>query len=408
MKGERGRKRPYEGANSSIDHGEAPAVGREGATRGSVESDHSEAAPEDHPRKKKKRKSIEAEPRPSDVETGLVEVVAGGDVSIETPPEEREVSARGSDPVTGERSIPDPSARKGSRSEGSTVRRKKIEAEHKKANEKAAEEKEILRVKFEELEGKLKSSSAARKELVREKSHLEQTTANLEKEKTELVEERDAAVDKLSRERQRLRDSRGLEVTRKRERVEAAMAEKASRCFDRVRDHFTRLEAFEKAKNLYGQASGTKKCLEVIKASGTEIPQEMIDVFAEQEKLYEAEVMKLRVEPLSDRREDGEEDNDGIEEALLPRPTEEETIYEAGDTDVPPLPVVDSLAPISTRAEDPTAAATKGPDDQDFVPWCFTYVLFSSSFLFVVLIDPVVVRLDMLLFYWQVAVLSGL
>ncbi|XP_048613230.1 uncharacterized abhydrolase domain-containing protein DDB_G0269086-like [Brassica napus] len=367
-----------EGAVSSVDRGEAPAVGREGATRGSVESDRSGAAPEDLPRKKKKKKSVEAEPRPSDAETGLVEVIAGGDVSLETPPEEREVSARGSDPVTGERSIPDPSARKGARSEGSTARRKRIEfpdrvefsynettplifnplrcaeltrqirggmkvmpqlddlyfkneyidaassrarsdrsmnflvekydsalkqtmiqlgsseklaqtrlkviervrAEHKKANEKAAEEKEILRVKFEELEGKFKSSSAARKELVREKSHLEQKAANLEKEKTELVEERDAAVDKLIRERQRLRDSRGLEVTRERERVEAAMV--------------------EKAKNLYGQASGTKKCLEVIKASGTEIPQEMIDVFSEQEKLYEAKVMKLRVEPLSD------------------------------------------------------------------------------------------------------------
>ena len=84
-------------------------------------------APEDRPRKKKKKGSIEAEPRPSDVETGLVEVVAGGGVSLETPPEEREVSARGSDPVTGERSIPDPSARKGARSEGSTARRKKIE-----------------------------------------------------------------------------------------------------------------------------------------------------------------------------------------------------------------------------------------------------------------------------------------
>ncbi|WZZ33090.1 hypothetical protein YC2023_016491 [Brassica napus] len=349
----------------------------------------------------------------------------------------------------------------------------RVRAEHKKANEKAAEEKEILRVKFEELEGKLKSSSAARKELVREKSRLEQTAANLEKEKTELVEERDAAVDKLIRERQRLRDSRGLEVTRERERVEAAMAEKASRRFDRVRNHFTRLEVFEKAKSLYGQASGTKKCLEVIKASGTEIPQEMIAVFAEQEKLYEVEVMKLRVEPLSDSdltlsplvlpsrfaedrfrtsfdpygsnvnligpetasrlvtslevveepseeplvdvtsvptepvkspvgsgfderpendnlkgiregetenvgvedpvlvsdsasegREDGEEDNDGIEEALLPHPAEEETIYEAGDTDVPPCPVVDSLASIPIRAEDPTAAATNGPDDQ--------------------------------------------
>ncbi|XP_048605602.1 uncharacterized abhydrolase domain-containing protein DDB_G0269086-like [Brassica napus] len=571
-KGERGRKRPYEGGTSSIDRGEVPAVGREGTARGSVESDRSEVAPEDRPRKKKKKKSVEAEPRPSDAEMGLVEVVAGGDVSLETPPEERQVSARGSDPVTGERSIPDPSARKGSRSEGSSARRKKIEfpdrvefsydettplilnplrcaeltrqirggtkempqlddlyfrneyidaassrarsdgsmnflvekydsalkqtmiqlgsseklaqtrlkviervrGEHKKANEKAAEEKEILRVKFEELEGKLKSSSAARKELVREKSHLEQMAVSLEKEKAELVGERDAAVDKLIKERQRLRDSRGLEVTRERERVEAAMAEKASRRFDRVRNQFTRLEAYEKAKNLYGQASGTKKCLEVIKASGTEIPQEMIDVFAEQEKLYEAEVMKLRVEPLSDSdltlsplvlpsrfaedrfrtsfdpygsnvnligpetasqlvtslevveepseeplvdvmsvptkpvkspvgsgfderpedgnlkgvregetenvgvedpvlvsdsssegREDGEEDNDGIEEASLPRPAEEETIYEAGDTDVSPRPVVDSLTSIPTRAEDQTAAATKGHDDQD-------------------------------------------
>ncbi|KAH0881032.1 LOW QUALITY PROTEIN: hypothetical protein HID58_068426, partial [Brassica napus] len=64
-------------STSSIDHGEAPAVGREGATWGSVESDRSETAPEDRPRKKKKKKSIEAEPRPSDVETGLVEVVVG-------------------------------------------------------------------------------------------------------------------------------------------------------------------------------------------------------------------------------------------------------------------------------------------------------------------------------------------
>ncbi|KAF2533227.1 hypothetical protein F2Q70_00031384 [Brassica cretica] len=176
----------------------------------------------------------------------------------------------------------------------------RVRAEHKKANEKAAKEKEILRVKFKELEGKLKSARAARKELARENTRLEQVAANLEKEKTELLEERDAAVEKLIRERQRLRDSRGLEVTRERERVEAAMIEKANRCFGRVRNHFTRLDGFGKAKNLYGQASGTKKCLEVIKASGTKIPQEMIDVFDEQEKLYEAEATKLRVGPLSD------------------------------------------------------------------------------------------------------------
>ncbi|KAF2554485.1 hypothetical protein F2Q68_00013939 [Brassica cretica] len=355
-KGKGGRKRPYEGATSSVDHGEAPAVEREGAAEDPVETNPSEGVLEDRPRKKKNKRSIEAEPRPSDVEAALVEVVTRDGVSPETPPEKRKVSTRGSDPVASERSAPDPSARKGSRSEGSIVKRGRIEfpdrvkfsydettplilnplrcaeltrqirggtkempqledlyfkseyidaassrarsdrsmnflvekydsalkqtmiqlgsseklaqarlkaiervrEEHKKANEKAAKEKEILRVKFEELEGKLKSAGAARKELTRENTRLEQAAANLEKEKAELLEERDTAVEKLTRERQRLRDSRGLE------------------------------------------ASGTKKCLEMIRASGTEIPQEMIDVFAEQEKLYEVEAMKLCVGPLSD------------------------------------------------------------------------------------------------------------
>ncbi|KAF2597290.1 hypothetical protein F2Q68_00008796 [Brassica cretica] len=70
----------------------------------------------------------------------------------------------------------------------------------------------------------------------------------------------------------------------------------------------------------------------------------------------------------SEGREDEEKESDGIEETSLPRPAEEETTYEAGDTNVAPPPVVDSLVPISTQVEDPTAAATKGPDDQDYVP----------------------------------------
>ncbi|KAF2578289.1 hypothetical protein F2Q68_00005925 [Brassica cretica] len=75
-----GRKRPYEGATSSVDHGEAPVVGREGAAEGPVETNWSEAMPEDRPRKKKKKKkrSIEAEPRPSDAEANLL---------LQTPPE---------------------------------------------------------------------------------------------------------------------------------------------------------------------------------------------------------------------------------------------------------------------------------------------------------------------------------
>lgn len=177
----------------------------------------------------------------------------------------------------------------------------RVRAELKQGNEKAAKEKEVLRVKFEELENKLKTDRAAKKELVREKTLLEGIAAGLEKEKTELLAERDAAVDKLVRERQRLKDSRSLEVTLEREKVEAAMIEKANRSFTRVQDHFARLDALGKPKNLYGQASGTKKCLEMIRDSGTEIPQDMIDMFAEQERLYEAEVTKLRVSPLADR-----------------------------------------------------------------------------------------------------------
>ncbi|KAF2607893.1 hypothetical protein F2Q68_00043203 [Brassica cretica] len=294
--------------------------------------------------------------------------------------------------------------------------------ERVRANEKAAKEKEILGVEFEELEGKLKSARAAKKDLTRENTRLEQAAATLEKEKTELLEERDAAVEKLIRERQRLRDSRGLEVTRERERVEAAMVEKANRCFGRVCDHFTSLDAFGKAKNLHGQASGTKKCLEMIRASGTDIPQEMIDVFTEQEKLHEAEATKLCVGPLSDSdvtlsqlggglderpenenleevpgkdnletgdtpvreeetknvgiedpvlvsdsssegREDEEEEDDRVVETSPPQLVEEETTNEVGDRDVqkPSPPTVDSLVPVPTRVEDPAAAATEDP-----------------------------------------------
>ena len=153
---------------------------------------------------------------------------------------------------------------------------------------------------FEELEGKLKSDRLVKKELMREKTRLEQTAAALEKEKVELQEERDAVVEGLVKERQHLRDSRIQEVTRERVKVQTAMADKSTRCLGRVKDHLARLDAFEKAKNLYGQASGTRKCLEVIRDNGTEIPQEMINIFIEQEKLHEAEVAKLHLDPLSE------------------------------------------------------------------------------------------------------------
>ena len=71
-------------------------------------------------------------------------------------------------------------------------------------------------MKFEELEGKLESGKAVKKKLTQEKVRLEQAIASLEKEKAELHEEREAVVATLIKERQRLRDSRIQEVTRKR------------------------------------------------------------------------------------------------------------------------------------------------------------------------------------------------
>ncbi|KAF2533232.1 hypothetical protein F2Q70_00031382 [Brassica cretica] len=368
-----GRKRSLGGAASSVDRGEGLAEGQEAVLVA--------AAPDGHPKKRTKR-SVDAEPRPSTSDANaadatLVDAVGDASGTLENLSEERrKTSSReggfGGEP---ERSAPDSSARKRSLSEGSVAKIRRIEfpdcvefsydettplilnplrcAELTRqirggtkemrqledlyfqneyidvassrarsdvsmnflvekydsaleqtmiqlgSSEKLAQArlKAIERVRA----GHKKASKKSGEERAcRENTRLGQAAATLEKEKTELLEERDAAVEKLIRERQRLRDSRGLEVTRKRERVEAAMIEMANRCFGRVRDHFTRLDAFGKAKNLYGQASGTKKCLEMIRASGTEIPQEMIDVFAEQEKLYEAEATELCAGLLSD------------------------------------------------------------------------------------------------------------
>ncbi|KAH0878524.1 hypothetical protein HID58_065918, partial [Brassica napus] len=308
-----------EGAVSSVDRGEAPAVGREGATRGSVESDRSGAAPEDLPRKKKKKKSVEAEPRPSDAETGLVEVIAGGDVSLETPPEEREVSARGSDPVTGERSIPDPSARKGARSEGSTARRKRIEFPDRvefSYNETTPLIFNPLRCA--ELTRQIRGGMKVMPQLddlyfKNEYIDAASSRARSDRSMNFLVEKYDSAL--------------------KQTMIQLGSSEKLAQ---------TRLKVIERVRAEHKKAN--EKAAE---------EKEILRGFPGKDGLEIGDTL------------DGEEDNDGIEEASLPRPAEEETIYEAGDTDVPPLPVVDSLASIPTRAEDPTAAATKSPDGQD-------------------------------------------
>ncbi|KAL0836249.1 hypothetical protein Bca101_088138 [Brassica carinata] len=164
----------------------------------------------------------------------------------------------------------------------------RLRAESKKVSEKTLEEKEILKVKFEDLEAKLVADRAAKREL-------EKAKVVLEKENARLRAERNAAVEKLAEERKRLRDSRSLEVTRERVRVQSAMTEKFGRCIGRVRDYLARRVESEKEQNLSGQASGTRKCLEMIRNEGLGITQELIDVFIEQERVHNAAVAKLAV-----------------------------------------------------------------------------------------------------------------
>ncbi|KAL0742565.1 hypothetical protein Bca4012_084078 [Brassica carinata] len=174
----------------------------------------------------------------------------------------------------------------------------RLRADQERTSKKTLEEKEALRVKFEGLEATLKADRAAKKELARERAILEKTNAELEKEKVELQAERDVVAQKLIEKRKRLRDSRGQEVSRERVRVQSAMTDKLSRRLDRVRTYLAQRGLSEREKNLLGQASGTRKCLEMIQEEKLEITQELIDIFIQQEAEHQAEVAKLDVGPL--------------------------------------------------------------------------------------------------------------
>lgn len=70
---------------------------------------------------------------------------------------------------------------------------------------------------------------------------------------------------------------------------------KCNHRFTKIRDLEKRRGYFETARSLQSQAFGTKNCLEALKESGIDIPQEMIDLFAEQEKEFEEEANRLTV-----------------------------------------------------------------------------------------------------------------
>ncbi|XP_048615540.1 meiosis-specific protein ASY2-like [Brassica napus] len=136
-------------------------------------------------------------------------------------------------------------------------------------------------VRRDELKAELETSRGVVHEL-------ERKNAGLESEKVSLAASHEG-------EMRRLRDSRILEVTRERGRVEAEMAAKAKRHFARIRSREERRGPYEEARLLHSQAFGTRKCLEALKRAGSDISQATIEIFAEQEKKYEQEAQKLRV-----------------------------------------------------------------------------------------------------------------
>ncbi|KAF2602118.1 hypothetical protein F2Q70_00025932 [Brassica cretica] len=149
-------------------------------------------------------------------------------------------------------------------------------------------QKEKFMEKFGELKDKLKNAGEKIGGLERER-------ATLEKEKTALEDKRVATALRHLKEVNRLRDSRSYEVTHERVRVQTAMIVKSNHRFAKIRDLEKRRGDFVTARSLQSQAFGAKKGLEALKESGIDTPQETIDLFAEQEKEFDAEAKRLTV-----------------------------------------------------------------------------------------------------------------
>ena len=151
------------------------------------------------------------------------------------------------------------------------------------------------RADVERLNGIVTRTIARRDELKAELEASQGVVRELERKNAELESEKASLAASHEREMRRLRDSRILEVTRERGRVEAEMAAKANRRFAKIRSREERRGPYEEARLLHSQAFGTRKCLEALKRAGSDISQATIEIFAEQEKKYEEEAEKLRV-----------------------------------------------------------------------------------------------------------------
>ncbi|KAG2270472.1 hypothetical protein Bca52824_065027 [Brassica carinata] len=150
--------------------------------------------------------------------------------------------------------------------------------------EASARQLNASRADVERLNGMVARIIARRDELKAKLEVSRGVVRELERKNAELEGEKVSLAASHEREMRRLRDSRILEVTRERGRVEAEMAAKANRCFARIRSREERRGPYEEARLLHSQAFGTRKCLEALKR-----------IFAEQEKKYEEEAEKLKV-----------------------------------------------------------------------------------------------------------------
>ncbi|XP_013632969.1 PREDICTED: uncharacterized protein LOC106338566 [Brassica oleracea var. oleracea] len=161
--------------------------------------------------------------------------------------------------------------------------------------EASARQLNASRADVERLNGMVARIIPRRDELKAELEVSRGVVRELERKNAELESEKVSLAVSHEREMRRLRDSRILEVTRERGRVEVEMAAKANRRFARIRSREERRGPYEEARLLHSQAFGTRKCLEALKRAGSDISQATIEIFAEQEKKYEEEAKKLRV-----------------------------------------------------------------------------------------------------------------
>ncbi|KAH0857487.1 hypothetical protein HID58_085748, partial [Brassica napus] len=292
-----GRKRSRGGEAFSADRGEGLAEGQEAVLVG--------AASDGHPRKRTKR-SVEAEPRPSTSDANaadatLVDAVGEASGTPENLSEERRKTCSREGGSGGEpaRSTPDSSARKRSGSEGSVVKRKRIEFPDRVEFSYNETTPLILNpLRCAELMHQIRGGT-------KEMPQLEDLYF-----KNEYIN--------TASSRARVPEGGGLAERPENENLEEVPG---------------------------------KDNLEIGNTPVREEETENVSI----------EDPVLVSDSSSEGREDKEEEDDGVEETSPSQPVEEGTTNEVGNRDVPPPPAVASLVPVPTRVEDPTAAATEDP-----------------------------------------------